>query len=161
MYIPGVNQSVVETAATEALASHFNISTNLLNVTATGSRRLRSDARRLAGNWAVAFQFYAPPEKAEAVTAKADSASTDEAKFKTQFTEVFKTALTNAGAPSSAVNAVQVSSVSVAVVYAPGNALANTTTTMGAGATNPPSGGAFKTGLSMVAMVIAAIKMML
>jgi len=152
---------VVETAATEALASHFNISTNLLNVTATGSRRLRSDARRLAGNWAVAFQFYAPPDKAEAVTAKADSASTDEATFKTQFTEVFKTALTNAGAPPSAVDAVQVSSVSVAVVYAPGNPLINMTTTMGAGATTAGTAGAFKTGVSMVVMVIAAIKMML
>ena len=110
MHIPGVNESVVVAASTEALANHFSVSANSVNVTATEvERRLRSDARRLAGNWAIGFQFYAPPSKAAAVTAKVDSASSDQAAFKTTFTTVFKTALSNAGAPKSAIDAVQVS----------------------------------------------------
>jgi len=151
---------VVVAASTEALANHFSVSANRVNVTATEvGRRLRSDARRLAGNWAIGFQFYAPASKAAAVTAKVDSASSDQAAFKTTFTTVFKTALSNAGAPKSAIDAVQVSSISVVVVLPPGAVTSTMTTTMAP--VERSTSGAFKTALSMVVMVIAAIKMML
>lgn len=153
MVVPNVTTAQMEEAAQNSLASHFNVSTDRITVNATESRRLGS-LRRLAGNWAIDYEFHAPAAKQAAISTKAQSASSDGATFKADFATAFKAALEAAGAPPNAVNNATVTAITVDEVIPAGMV-----TTAPAGSVG--LSGASRAALSLVFMVIPGIKMML
>jgi len=109
---------------------------------------LSEDVRRLAGTFEITFEITVPPAKAADLAAKVEAAKTEPETFKTQFTEVAKAKLVEAGVDQATVNNVTVSALTATPVY-------TTTTTGSEGVTN----GAYQGVASMV--VIIAIQMLL
>jgi len=126
MVVPNVTKTQMETASKNSLASHFDISADRVTANATESRRLSTN-RRLAGNWAIAYEFKAPAAKKAAVSAKVKTASSDTATFKATFTTAFKTAIQATGA-SVNVSAIQVSSFTAAEGVPAGTSAGGATT---------------------------------
>jgi len=124
----GLNQTVVEQAGKKAVAGHYNISEAIVSVTVTETRRLNAALRRLAGTWKISYEFDVPLEKADAVAAKVDAATSNAEVFKQDFTQVLKEKLIAEGVSSDAVSSIVVTSAT-SQATTPGAATSTMTTT--------------------------------
>jgi len=156
----GVTQVQVESGAKSALASHFGLTAKeaaRAKVNATESRRLGADAspRRLPGTWSIAFQFTVSSEKAAAVETKTAALKAYPAAAKAALSPLLIKGLKAACVSTSDAEAMTVTGISATATKVIVAAVTTTTPMSG-----PATSGAYKAAFSMVAMVIAAFKMM-
>lgn len=104
----GLNKTAMETGTKSALATHYNVHSSQITVVATKARRLGASARLLTDTWTITYEFHAATAKATVILAKATADMTNTAPFQ----EVLRSALVAAGASSSAVNSISVTSFS-------------------------------------------------
>jgi len=150
----------VETGCKSALGDHFALSAKAkanLKVNATESRRLGADAspRRLPGTWSIAFEFTVSAEKAAAVETKTAALKADPAAAKAALAPLLIKGLKAAGVKPSVAEAMTVTGIAATATKVIVAAVTTTTPMSG-----PATSGAYKAAFSMVAMVIAAFKMM-
>jgi hypothetical protein len=79
--VPSLTATQVTAAAKNALAFELNVNPSLIEVTATESRRLRSDSRRLAGTWTVDYVVNIGESKSTSVQQAVAALSTNTAAF--------------------------------------------------------------------------------
>jgi len=110
-----VNTMVVEAAARNAIAEHFGVVAESISVTATESRRLNVNRRRLAGTWNIIYEFRVISAMVAFVQAMVDTATNAPANFLTTMATTFKAHLEAAGVPESVTNGLEATSATVAM----------------------------------------------
>jgi len=127
----------METASKKTLASHFAVPLDGVTVNATESRRLRAEmeARRLAGNWAIEYEFMATESQVAGIKTKAQAMATNSSVI----AATMKTELIAAGVSPATANGISITGVTIQKSGAGGVAecfincpVVNTTATTGA-----------------------------
>jgi len=101
----------METASKKTLASHFAVPLDGVKVNATESRRLRAEmeARRLAGNWAIEYEFMATESQVADIKTKAQAMATNSSVIAGRMT----TELIAAGVPADKANSISITGVTI------------------------------------------------
>lgn len=150
----------METASRRTLASHFAVPLSGVKVNASESRRLRAEmqARRLAGNWAIEYEFMAQESQVASIKTKALAMSTNSSVI----AGTMRSELIAAGVSQATANAMTITGVTIQKSGAGGVAecfincpVVNTTTAMPIGETSgcPQQPAAF----GIVASVLAVL----
>jgi len=106
---PGVTKGQMETASRKTLASHFEVPLAGVTVNATESRRLRAEARRLPGNWALDYEFMATEAQVAGVKTKAQALATNSSVI----AGTMKTELIAAGVDPATANGISITGVTI------------------------------------------------
>jgi len=101
----------METASKKTLASHFAVPLGGVKVNATESRRLRAEleARRLAGNWAIEYEFMATEAQVAGIKTKAQAMATNSSVI----AGTMKSELIAAGVPAATANSISITGVTI------------------------------------------------
>jgi len=101
----------METASRKTLASHFAVPLSGVKVNASESRRLRAEmqARRLAGNWAIEYEFMAQESQVASIKTKALAMSTNSSVI----AGTMRSELIAAGVSQATANAMTITGVTI------------------------------------------------